>query len=164
VNHAYFIFISISRDIDPLISSAEHSLTKDSTIINTLMRASSHLIEADSLLNQYKHFSPSVKLNYGAIPNFEDIALTLGFGFGTINGTRYNCISNDSVISENEVLYLTALRDDLVRLAEGMQSTEYHLRANENLSLAQFENILQDFFMIWSYHNENSPFFLLLNE
>ena len=164
LNQVNYSFVNISRDLDKIISFVEGGLTNDNTITDTLMRISSDFMKVDSLLNQYRTSSPTEKLSYGAIPKFDDIALTLGFGNGTVNNMRYNCILYDNIISENEILYLTTLRDDIQRLSEGMQSSVNPPNENEKLSIAQLNNLLREFFAVWSYHNESSPYFLLRSE
>ena len=153
-----------SRELDKIISFTEYNLANDNTHADTLIRISGNLIRADSLLTQYKYTSTSETLIYGAIPNFDDIARTMGFGDGTFNNARFNYILHDYVISENEVLYLKALRDDIARLTERMQSSENPSNENKNLTITQLNNILSGFFDVWSYHNEDSPYYLLRSE
>ena len=164
LNQLNSCLMDTSLELDKIISFTEYDLTNDNTNADTLMRISGNLIRADSLLTQYKYTSSSETLIYGAIPNFDDIACTMGFGVGTFNDVRYDYILHDNVISENEVLYLTALRDDIAQLSDGMQSSENPPNENKNLSIAQLNNILREFFDVWSYHNEDSPYYLLRSE
>ena len=164
LNQLNSCLIDSSRELDKIISFTEYDLTNDNTKTDTLMRISDSLIRADSLLTQYKYTAPSEALVYGAIPNFEDIARTMGFGAGTFNDVRIDYILQDNHISESEVLYLTALKDDIARLTDSMQSSENPPNENKNLAITQLNNILRAFFDVWSYHNEDSPYYLLRSE
>ena len=164
LNSVNACFVNISRELDKVISGIENDMTNYNYNRDTLIIISNCFIEADTLLMQYKYSRLSEGLNYGAVPNFNDIAHTIGFGSGTFNDVRYNCILHDDVISENEMRYLVALRDDIVLQLGRIQSTKNPPNENEKLTIAQLNNILNDFFDTWSYHNENSPYFLLRNE
>jgi len=157
-------FVNISRDIDYILSFTEYDEDTVNTITGSFIHILANFREVDRLLNQYRVFFNSESLNYGAIPNFDDIARTMGTSYGTFNGVRYNCIMYDNIISENEVLYLSALRDDLARLMDGMQSTVNPPNVNESLTTYQLNNLLRDFFDTWSYRSENSPYYLLRSE
>ena len=93
-----------------------------------------------------------------------NIAYTLDFGSGKVNEISYNCILLDNAISENEFLYLSALGEHTAIIVNAMLSTENPLQENPDISIAQLNGILNDFFIVWSWSNENSPFLLLQSE
>ena len=157
-------FVNISVELDKVISGVENGTTTSNYNRDTLLRISDYLYKADTLLTQYHYSRPSAGLKYTAVYNFGFIASTMGFGSGTANDIRFNCILYDDEISDSEILYLTALRDDITRLTDSMQSSENPPNENKNLTITQLNNILSGFFDTWSYYNEDSPYYLLRSE
>jgi hypothetical protein len=68
----------------------------------------------------------------------------------------------DNAISDNEVLFLKCLRDDLEAIVESMVSPDNPPQEYEKLTIHQLNAILDSFFTKWSYHDEDSPFLLLM--
>ena len=73
----------------------------------------------------------------------------------------YSGILEDGVISEDETQYLTILRNDIDTMIESMTSSEDPLQENPDLTTTQIDYILKVFFDKWSWHEGNSPYFLL---
>jgi len=80
------------------------------------------------------------------------------------NDMPYNGILVDDVISETEIRYLEILRDDISLIVSAMESPDNPPNENQNLTVLQMDNILKTFFDKWSFHNEESPYFLLRTE
>jgi len=138
-------------------------MVDDDANLGTINLLSTSLVTADTTLKRYATWFPKEGLSYGAFPDFYHIAFTLGFSSGTVNSVGYDGLLLDNVISENELQYILALRNDIAIIVTDMQGTD-NLNVNQNLSIRQLSNILNEFFRKWSYHDENSPFFLLRNE
>jgi len=118
--------------------------------------------EKNSLPTLRKNCLPNFGKNTlpSTFPDFAHIAFTLGFSSGTVNGVGYDGVLMDNVISEDETQYIVALRNDIAIIVSDMQSAD---NVDQNLSIRQINAILNEFFRKWSYHDENSPFFLLHN-
>jgi len=163
LNSVNACFVNISVELDKVISGVENGTTTFNYNRDTLLRIADYLYKADTLLTQYHYSRPSAGLKYTAVYNFGYIASTMGFGSGTANNIRYDCILYDAEISDNEIRYLETLRDDITLHLNGMQSAESQ-NENPNLTITQLNNILSGFFDTWSYYNENSPYLLLRSE
>ena len=114
-------------------------------------------VRLDTLLTQYSYAHPGEQLRYSPAYNFAFIAHSLG-------GTNMadSGVMRDDVISDNELRYLEALRDDtfamIDRLWQGTPKDQY-----PNPSIAQINTTLNDFFDVWTRYNEGSPYHLLLD-
>jgi len=168
INHSYSALMSISRNLDGLIYNIENDVTDYETNRQSLTMIAQYFVRLDTLLKQYSiEFPPKgiVRNVYPGTPfDFDYIAYTLTAGTGSANDMRYSGILVDGVISENEIRYLTILRDDIDLVIAAMVSTENPPNENQNLTSTQIDNILITFFEKWSYHSENSPYFLLRSE
>ena len=149
-----------SRELDDLISLIDDNDFEDAMKRNAILRISDFLVRADTLLRQYQ-YSTLAGLNYMEIYGFGYISQTLRYGQGVSNDMPWNGVLFDNIISENERLYLMALSDDINQIIAEMKSTDDPLNENKNLTITQMNRILGDFSDKWSYHNENSPYFLL---
>ena len=168
INHSYSALMNISRNLDGLIYNIENDITDYETNRQILTMISQDFVRLDTLLKQYSiAFPPKgiVRNVYPGTPfDFDYISYTLTAGTGSANDMRYSGITVDGVISENEIRYLMILRDDINIVIASMVSTENPPNENQNLTSTQIDNILDTFFSKWSYHNENSPYFLLQSE
>ena len=168
INNTYSALMNISRNLDGLIYNIENDVTDYETNRQILTMIAQYFVRLDTLLKQYSiEFPPKgiVRNVYPGAPfDFDYISYTLTAGTGTANDMRYSGITVDGVISENEIRYLTILRDDIDLVIAAMVSTENPPNENQNLTSTQIDNILNTFFSEWSYSNENSPYFLLLSE
>jgi hypothetical protein len=168
LTHIFDSLMDASRELDTLIPSLENDAESDELIRWSIMNISNSLIRAHTLLTQYR-FTATMGLRYGVHPyDFQFISTTLGYGHGFVNDVawngRWDGLLFDSVISENEISYLTALREDIAIVISEMEFGELPVNANENLTITQLNNILSTFFQKWTFNNENSPLFLLARE
>ena len=167
INQAYSALINISNNLDELIKNIEIGETDYETNQQSLIVISHYFVRLDILLKQYStQFPPPgiVRNSYVALFDFDFISYTLTVGAGTANDMPYCGITNDGVISEKEVRYLVTLRDDIDVLIAAMVSSENPPNENQNLTTSQIDNILNTFFSKWSFHNDDSPYFLLRSE
>ena len=168
INNSYSALMNISRNLDGLIYNIEYDVTDYETNRQILTMIAQYFVRLDTLLKQYSiEFPPKgiVRNVYPGTPfDFDYISYTLTAGTGSANDMQYNGITVDGVISENEIRYLTILRDDIDLVIAAMVSTENPPNENQNLTSTQIDNILNTFFSKWSYSNENSPYFLLQSE
>ena len=160
LNAVFSTLTNASRELDDLISFIENNDSDDAMKRDKILDISDHLVRADTLLKQYQ-YSNNEGLNYMEIYGFGYISQTLRYGQGVSNDTPWNGVLLDNIISENERLYLTALRDDISHIIAEMKSTDDPFNENRNLTISQLNSILRDFSDKWSYHNENSPYFLV---
>jgi len=161
VNQVYSSFRDASLNLDVLIGNIENGMMDDAVNRGTIALLSTDLVTADTTLKRYVSWFPKEGLSYGAFPDFAHIAFTLGFSSGTVNGVGYNGVLLDNVISEKEIQYIMALRNDIAIIVADIQAAD---QVNQNLSINQLNAMLNEFFRKWSYHDESSPFFLLRNE
>jgi len=164
INQAYGELRNISLNLDGLIYNIENEVTGYEINQQSLTMLSHNFVRLDTILKRYVHYFPSERLYYGDVFDFDFVSYTLTAGTGTANGMAYSGITGDNVISENEVRYLTILRDDIDLIVDAMISTEDPPQENQNLTISQISAILDTFFSKWSFHNENSPYFLLRAE
>ena len=164
INHAYSDLTGISFDLDGLLYNIENGITTDESNRLTVSVLSHRFVSLDSTLARYVYYFPSEKLYYGGTFDFNYIAYTLTSGTGTANGMPYAGVMSDNDISEAELRYLTILRDDINLIVADMVSTEISPQENQNLTISQLNRVLSAFFDKWSYHNEDSPYFLLRSE
>ena len=167
INHAYAELQRISFDLDGLISNIEHEITGDDTNRQRFISLACSFVRLDTILKQYATYFPPrgvVRNTYASMFNFDFISYTLTAGGGTANSTSYSGILADDAISENEIHYLEALRDDINLIVASMVSPDNPPQENQNLTVAQIDGILNTFFNRWSFHNEESPYFLLRTE
>jgi hypothetical protein len=89
---------------------------------------------------------------------FSFIASTLGRSHGQLGNLWYDCILLDNAISENEIRYLSALRDDVALIVADMESPENPPNLNEKFTIAQLNEALRNFFEHWSDRSADSPY------
>ena len=167
MNQVHSSFRNISLQLDGLIHNIDEMESDEYYRYSqrTIIQISNNLVVADALLSQYRGYFSDVRLDYGStFSNFEYISYTLSGDGGTANDIVYESILQDPAISEKEVRYLTALRDDIESIYMAMESADSSPQEDKNLTTAQLSVILNAFFDKWSPHNENSPFFLLIND
>ena len=164
INQVFFSFKDVSLNVNVIIDNIEAGLTDGESNRGTIFLIIRDLLKVDAMLKRYPVWFPNERLYYGGFPDFDHIAYTLDFGSGTVNEISYNCILLDNAISENEFLYLSALGEHTAIIVNAMLSTENPLQENPDISIAQLNGILNDFFIVWSWSNENSPFLLLRSE
>ena len=165
INHSYSALMNISRGLEGLIDNIDNNVTTFEDNRQTLIMLSHDFIRLDIRLTQYGTAFPPSGINrntYVGTPfNFDYIAYTLTAGTGTANGVSYSGITADNTISANEVLYLRTLKDDIDQIIGEMVSPANPPNESQNLTSSQIDYILGIFFDKWSYHNEESPYFLL---
>ena len=169
INRAYSELRTISLGLDGGLyyhhnPSSDPAYEIDRYSLNNLSR---NFIKLDTVLKQYATCFPPkgiVRNVYANIFDFDFIATTLTFGTGVANDMLYNGILVDDVISETEIRYLEILRDDISLIVSAMESPDNPPNENQNLTVSQMDNILKTFFDKWSFHNEESPYFLLRAE
>ncbi len=168
INKSYSELTTISFNLNGLILNIESGMTTYETNRQSLTMLSRYFTKLDSVLTWYATCFPQKgtarNIYPGAPFNFDFISYTLTDGTGIANGIQYNGITADGVISYNEIRYLTILRDDIDLIVEAMVSAENPPQENQNLTTFQIDEILNSFFSKWSFHNENSPYFLLQRE
>jgi|GEM_PF-1277769 len=168
INHVYSELTNISINLDGLIYNIENEVTDDETNRQSLTMLSHNFVKVDTILKQFGSWFPDtgfgVNVYAGGVFDFGYISYTLTAGTGTANDVPYSGITADNTISENEVRYLTVLRDDIDLIIAAMVSAENPPQENQNLTVSQLNNILNDFFSKWSYLHEDSPYFLLRRE
>ena len=167
LNHVFTELVGIYRGLDSLIYSIENEEADAKTIQQSLIMLSRNFTRLDAILRWYAtSFRPrGVSRNhYTGVINFDFISSTLTASRFAINDILYYGVMESCVMSENEILYLSILRDDISVIIASMASDENPLLENQNLTVYQMDNILNVFFSRWSFHYENSPFFLLRSE
>ena len=164
LNFVYHNLRNTSYILDELIPNIENEETDYEANEATLMALSFYFVKLDTALSQYRMHYPSERLAYGSIPNFDYIASTLTSGSGVANNLYYSGIPRDNAISENELLYLTYLRDDILIMVESLISPDNPPQENDKLTIRQLNSILDTFFSKWSFHSDNSPYELLRTE
>lgn len=168
INNAYSELTTISFNLNGLILNIEDGITTYETNRQHLTMLSRYFTKLDTVLTWYAtYFSPkgSSRNIYPGFPhNFDFISFTLTDGTGTANDIQYRGITADGMITYNEIRYLKFLRDDIHLIVGSMVSAENPPQENQNLTTSQIDTILNTFFSKWSFHNENSPYFLLQRE
>lgn len=168
INNVYSELTTISFNLNGLILNIESGITTYETDRQNLTMLSRYFTKLDTVLTWYATCFPPkgiVRNIYPGAPfNFDFISYTLTDGTGTANDIQYSGITADGVISHNEIQYLTILRDDIDLIVGAMVSVENPPQENQNLTTSQIDAILNTFFSKWSFHNENSPYFLLQKE
>ena len=165
MNQVHSCFRNVSLTLDGLIINLENGDTSDDTNNATILQICNYLVRADALLTQYRNYFPTPIMQYGStFYSFEYIAYTLGGIGGEANGVRYNSVLQGNGISDKEIRYLAALRDDMVNACAAMESDESSPQEDKKLTISHLNTILDEFFDKWSPHNEDSPFFLLQSE
>ena len=168
LGNVFSSFTNIEREIDNLIAETENNNILDDEKRTSIQNIANYCIMANTLLMQYKYsFSSNMPLD-GYPYGFDFISNTLGNGYGTVNDVgwngRWNGIMLDSTISENELLYLVALGEDISTLRTDMAISGNPFNVNTKLTIAQLNTILSNFYRQWTFNNENSPYLLLTNQ
>ena len=163
MNHAYSELTTISLDLGGLAGNVRGNITSYETNVQVLIQLSHYFITLDSVLERYAYYFDSEKLNYrGSIFDFDYIAYTLTAGTGSANGMSYSGIIADGEISDKEVEYLSALKSDIDVIIAGMVSADNPPQEDSKLTINRVNMLLDAFFEKWNYHNESSPYFLLV--
>ena len=158
VNHTYFKLNDISKTLSSVFDekdSQSEDYHKQQEQLNLLKNA---FIELHSILTYY---SIIFETNYGGFINFEFVSDTLTTGTGNVNSNVYNAILEDNKISEDEYEYFSILKNSIDVMIQSMTSNQNPLQENQELTTDQFGSILILFFDTWSWHDKDSPFFLL---
>jgi len=168
INHVYSEMMTISRNLDGLIYNIENDVTDYEANQQSLALLSQNFVRMDTILKQHGNWFPNkgfgVNVYPGGVFDFGFIAYTLTAVTGTANEMPYNGITVDNVISENEIRYLKALKDDIDIILAAMVSDENPPNERQDLTIPQVDEILNAFFSKWSFQNENSPYYLLRSE
>ena len=158
VNHTYFKLNDISKTLSSVFDekdSQSEDYHKQQEQLNLLKN---DFIELHSILTYY---SIIFETNYGGFINFEFVSDTLTTGTGNVNSNVYNAILEDNKISEDEYEYFSILKNSIDVMIQSMTSNQNPLQENQELTTDQFGSILILFFDTWSWHDKDSPFFLL---
>ena len=166
INRAYTELRTISLGLDGLLYYYYNPSGDPGNDLNrqSLTTLSHNFIRLDTVLKQYATCFPpkgGVRNVYTSIYDFDFISHTLTDGRGEANDVPFNGILLDDAISEIEIRYLEILRDDITQIVADMGSSDNPPQENQNLTVSQMDNILNTFFSKWSFHNEESPYFLL---
>ena len=168
INHAYSEMMNISQNLDGLIQNIESETTSYETNQQSLTLLSQSFVRLDTILKQYGNWFPAngfgVNVYSGNIFDFGFISYTLTAGTGTANGMPYSGITADGVISGNEIRYLVNLKNDIDEILAAMVSDENPPNERQDITIPQFDGILNNFFSKWSFQDENSPYYLLRSE
>ena len=167
INTSFYEAVDISRSLDSLIVDVGNKAVVSEDARNTLTAISHSFVRLDTVLKQYATFfqpKGTTRNAYTGILDFNFVSNTLIAGTGAVNDNPYNGILVDDFISENEARYLAVLKEDIDLIITAMASTDNPLQANQSITVYQMDNILSLFFSKWSYHNEDSPYFLLRAE
>lgn len=78
-----------------------------------------------------------------------------------MNGATIYSVSNDDVVSDDEMTYIKMLQNDLKDTANKMTSANDALKENNKLSIQQINSILNEFYLKWSDSGDTSPYRLL---
>lgn len=151
----YYRLTYISRNLDTIIESPNDE--------QTMYTLSSDFMELHTTINYYFiQFGSKSGNNYAGIIDFSFIsAYTLTVGTGTMNDNQYSGILEDGVISETEQRYLSILKDDIDDMIVLMTSDDVPAQSDLNFNETQMEYMIDTFFDKWTWHDENSPFYLL---
>lgn len=164
VNNVFVEFTTISQNLEDLLSNIENGITSYEENQRTLITLSCDFTALNTTLKWYDNAFPvkgSSRSSYIGISDFGHIAYTLTTRAGVVNDLGYSGIMMDGRISENEVKYMSILKNDIDIIIQSMASEENPLQESQNLRPYQIDNILDTFFSKWSYRNENSPYSLL---
>ena len=164
INVSFNEMVNISRNLDSLIVDLSNNTPISEETRNSLTTISKNFIRLDTVLKQYATFFPpkgTSRSSYTSIPDFGTISDTLITGTSVVNDSSYDALLTDDQVSENEARYLNVLKEDIDLIITAMASTDNPLQANQRITVYQMDNILSPFFSKWSYHNEDSPYFLL---
>lgn len=164
INDTYFKLNRISSNLNRILLEIDTQATDYATKEKSLTFLAYNFMQLHTTLKYYAmSFPPKGKLrsSYTGIIDFEHIGHTLNVGTGTVNTNSYSAILEDGSISEDEMQYLITLKNDIDVMIESMTSSENPLQENTAITTTQLDYILNLFFDKWSYHTENSPYFLL---
>jgi len=148
MNHVYGSLSSISHGLNGILTNINDPTNYDSYRY-TLVQLSNQLTMAHVLLSQYQNYYSDVNLDYGSTArNFDFIAATLT----GVTGIEFKVLQGNE-ISEQEVRYLTALRDGIDYMRSAMESPN-SLGADKNLTTTRLSKLLNEFFnKMQSYGN-----------
>ncbi|WP_342756627.1 hypothetical protein [Kineothrix sedimenti] len=159
INHIYFEMENISRDLELFITDQ-----KEGSVEKKLYRleyASVKLRKLDQTILNYSIYVDEL-LFYPGIISFDLIADTLMYGYSSeLNGATIYSVSNDDVVSDDEMTYIKMLQNDLKDTANKMTSANDALKENNKLSIQQINSILNEFYLKWSDSGDTSPYRLL---
>lgn len=159
INHIYFEMENISRDLELFITDP-----KEGSVEKKLYRleyASVKLRKLDQTILNYSIYVDEL-LFYPGIISFDLIADTLMYGYSSeLNGATIYSVSNDDVVSDDEMTYIKMLQNDLKDTANKMTSANDALKENNKLSIQQINSILNEFYLKWSDSGDTSPYRLL---
>lgn len=164
MNDIYSELKNVSYRLNDILLEIDTQASDYVTSEESLTFLACNFIQLHTTLKYYAiSFPPKgiSRSSYTGIIDFEHIAYTLTAGTGEVNTNLYSGILEDGAISKNEAQYLAILRDDINAIIELMTSSENPLQENSKLTTTQIDYILNSFFDKWSWHEKNSPFFLL---
>jgi hypothetical protein len=147
ISHVYVDVMRISLHLDSLIDNVESGVTSVEDNLVELSMLSNGFVRFDSLLSQYGWSFPNSGLRYGALPSFDCVSSTI-IGYGAMMG---NSISAGDVISEDGLIYLKSLRDDINHLLAEISCDDNPLQVRESLTISQLNVIIDEFFESWRF-------------
>jgi len=162
INSAYCELTTISTELESLLSNIKQSSYESNS--DTLIYLSYNFTRLDTILKCYTTMFPRVRYRNDYVINFDFIAHSLISERRSVNDMTYNGILVDSTVSEKEIKYITALRNDIDSIISDMISTENPPQENKNLTTSQIDTILNTFISKWEINNEDSPIYLLRSE
>lgn len=164
VNNVFAELTTISSNLKGLLNNIENETTSYEANQQTLITLSCDFTTLHTTLKWYANIfqmKDTFRSSYTGITDFEHLAFTLTAGTGEVNDFCYSGIQKDGAISQKEVEYLSTLKNHIDIIIQAMTSKENPLQEDQNLTTSQMDDILSAFFSTWSYHNENSPYYLL---
>lgn len=164
INNTYFELKDISSNLNDILLETDTQATDYTTMEKRLTFLACDFTQLHTTLKYYAMSFPpkgQIRSSYTGTIDFEHIAYTLTAGIGKVNNNSYSGLLEDGVISEEELQYLTILKNDIDIMIESMTSSENPLQENPKLTTTQIDYILKIFFDKWSWNKENSPYFLL---
>ncbi|MDO5406197.1 MAG: hypothetical protein Q4F28_02560 [Eubacteriales bacterium] len=160
VNDTFMKLNNISDRLDDLLLELDNQASDSDVCENKLTLLACDFTQLHTILKYYSMWFQTNSTYTDAI-NFEFIASTLIYGTGEVNSNLYSGILEDGVISEEEIHYLSILKDDVDGMIASMTSSDNPPQENSELTTIQMDYILNSFFDKWSWHKENNPFHLL---
>lgn len=161
INHIYFELTNISSTLDDMLVKMDSQPTNDDMQKEKLIILVRDFIQLHTTFKYYSLSFGNLNTTYALVTDFEFIANTLTSQTGVVNSNAYSGILEDNEISENEYQYLTILKSDIDIMIKSMTSVQNPLQENQELTTIQINNMLNLFFDKWSWHKEDSPYFLL---
>lgn len=166
VEETYYLLSDIENDLGEILPEWPEWIVPNQEIPDynicehRLRSISEKFVKLDNILNYY--FSSISGKPYTGILNFEFISRVLTEQECQINDVKIPGILADESISEEEVQFLSTLKNDIFTIVCTMESEETH-KLNHSFSMYQMESALTNFFDKWEMKSSDSPYRLLNN-